>query len=187
MLSAGEGVLFWASGILHTVHSGRCLWGQNSSVVQSLTHVWPFKTPWTAARPASLSFTVSPSLLKLMSIESIIPSNRLILCHPLLLLPSVFPSIRVFSSGLAFCIRCPEYWSSSFSISPSNEYSRLISFKTAWYDLPIQGTLAPQFESINSFTLSLLYGPSLTSLHDYWKNHSFNNTDLCWQSDVAAL
>ena len=92
-----------------------------------------------------------------------------------------------FSSELALCIRWPKYWSFNFSISPSNEYSRLISFKTAWYDLPIQGTLAPQFESINSFTLSLLYGPSLTSLHDYWKNHSFNNTDLCWQSDVAAL
>ena len=93
------------------------------------------------------------------------PSSHLILCRPLLLLPSIFPSIRVFSNELALCIRWPEYWSSSFSISPSNEYSRLISFKTAWYDLPIQGIPAPQFESINSSTLSLLYGPTLTSIH----------------------
>ena len=162
-------------------------YNNNNFLLLFICYVWLFATPWTTACQASLSFTISWSLLKLRSIELVMPSNHLILYHPLLLLPSVFPSIRVFSNGLAFCIRCPEYWSSSFSISPSNEYSRLISFKTAWYDLPIQGTLAPQFESINSFTLSLLYGPSLTSLHDYWKNHSFNNTDLCWQSDVAAL
>ena len=104
---------------------------QNSSssslvVVQSLTCVQLFVTPWTAASQASLSFTISLSLLKLMFIESVMPSNHLILYHPLLLLPSVFPNIRVFSNESAFCIRWPKYWSFSFCISPSNEYSGLI-------------------------------------------------------------
>ena len=108
--------------------------------VQLLGHVWLFLTPWTAARQASLSFTVSRSLLKLMSIESVMPSNHLILCHPLLLLPSIFPSIRVFSSKSALHIRRPKCW--SFSISSSNEYSGLISFRTDWFDLfAIQRTL----------------------------------------------
>ena len=99
-------------------------------------------TPWTAARQASLSFTITQSLLKLMSIESVMPSNYLILCHPLLLLPSAFPSIRVFSSGSVLCIRWPKDWSFSFSISPSNEYSGLISFRIDWLDLlTVQGTL----------------------------------------------
>ena len=97
-------------------------------VVQSLTHVRLFVTPWSAIHQASLSFTVSPSLLKLMSIESVMPSNYLILCHRLLLLFSIFSSIRVFSSDLALQIRWPKYWSFSFSTSPSNEYSQLISF-----------------------------------------------------------
>ena len=98
-------------------------------------------TPWTAARQASLSFTISQSLLKLMSIESVIPSNHLIFCHPLLL-PSIFPSIRVFSNDSALCIRWPKYWSFSSSISPSNEYSGLISFRMDWFDLcAVQGTL----------------------------------------------
>ena len=92
-------------------------------------------TPWTAARQASLSFTISWSLPKFMSNASVMPSNHLILCHPLLLLPSVFPSIRVFSSESALCIRWPKYWSFSFSISPSKEYSGLISFKINWFDL----------------------------------------------------
>ena len=98
-------------------------------------------TPWTAAHQASLSFTISQSLLKLMSIESVIPSNHLILCHPLLLLPSIFPSIRVLSSELALCRRWPKYWSFSFRISPSNEYSGMISFRIDWFDLAAQGTL----------------------------------------------
>ena len=100
-------------------------------------------TPWTAAHQASLSITNSQSLLKLMSIESVMPSNHLILCrHPLLLLSSVFPSIRVFSSESVLCIRWPKYWSFSFSISPSNEYSGLISFSVDWLDLlKVQGTL----------------------------------------------
>ena len=105
-------------------------------------HVWLFVTPWTAAQQASLSITNSWRLLKLMSIESVMPSNNLILCCPLLLLPSIFPSITVFSSESALCIRWPKYWSFSFSISPSKEYSGLISFKIDWFDLlAIQGTL----------------------------------------------
>ena len=109
-------------------------------VVLSLTHVWLLATPWTAARQASLSFTISQNLLKLMSIESVVPSNRLILCLPLLLLPSILPSIRVFSNESALRIRWPKY--RSFNISPSNEYSRLISFRMDWFDLlAVQGTL----------------------------------------------
>ena len=151
-----------------------------NSSVQSLSHVWPFVTPWTAAHQASLSITNSQSLLKLMSIESVIPSNHLILCCPLLLLPSIFPSIRVFSNESVLCMRWPKYWSFSFSISPSNEYSGLISFRTDWFDLlAVQRTLqesspAPQFEGINSLVLSPLCGPTLTSTHDYWKNHTFD-------------
>ena len=99
-------------------------------------------TPWTAACQASLSFTISQSLLKFMSIESVMPSNHLILCHRLLLLPSIFPSIRVFAKETALCIRWPKYWSFSFSISPSDEYSGLISFRIDWFDLlAVQGTL----------------------------------------------
>ena len=112
------------------------------SSLQSLSRVRLFVTPWTAARQASLSITNSQTLLKLMSIESVMPSNHLILCHPRLLLPSVFPSMRIFSNESALCIRWPKYWSFSFNISPSNEYSELISFKIDWLDLlAVQGTL----------------------------------------------
>ena len=104
------------------------------SSVQSLSCVWLSATPWTAAHQASLSITNSRSLLKLMSIESVTPSNHLILCHPLLL-PSIFPSIRVFSNESVLCIRWPKYWSFSFRISPANEYSGLISFRMGWLDL----------------------------------------------------
>ena len=101
-----------------------------------------FVTLWTATHQASLSFTISWSLLKLMSIELVMPSNHLILCHSLLLLPSVFPSIRAFSNKSVLCIRWPKYWSFRFSISPSNEYSGLISFRIDWFDLlVVQGTL----------------------------------------------
>ena len=115
--------------------------------------------------------------LTLMSIELKVPSNHLILCCPLLLLPSSFPRIRVFSNELACHIRWPKYWSFSFSINPFNEYSGLISFRIDWLDLlAVQGTQesspTPQFKSINSSVLSFLYGPTLTSIHDYWKNHS---------------
>ena len=112
------------------------------SSVQSLSGVQLFMTPWTAARQPSLSITNSWSLLKLMSIESVMSSNYLILCHPLLLPPSIFSSIRVFSNESALGIRWPKYWSFSFSISPSNEYSGLISFRMDWLDLlAVQGTL----------------------------------------------
>ena len=108
----------------------------------SLSHVQLFATPWTATHQVSLSFTISQSLLKLMPSELVMPSNHLILCCPLLLLPSIFPRIRVFSNQLAVCIRWPKYWSFSFSISPSNEYSGLISFRIDWLDLlSVQGTL----------------------------------------------
>ena len=111
-------------------------------MIQSLSHVQLFVTPWSAARQASLSFTISRSLLKLMSIESVMPSNLLILCRPLLVLPSIFPSIRVFSNESVLHIRWPKYWSFSFSISPSNAYSWLISFWMDWLDLlAVQGTL----------------------------------------------
>ena len=134
--------------------------------VQLLSCVQLFVTPWTSAHPASLSFTIYQSLLKLMAIESVMPSNHLILCHPLLHLPSVLPSIRVFSNELALHIRWPKYW----SFSPSNEYSGLISFRIDWFDLlAIQATLksllqAPQFKNTHScgpfffmVQLSLLY------------------------------
>ena len=111
-------------------------------VVQSLSCVLLFATSWTAARQSSLSFSVSLSFLNFTSIESVMPPSHFILCHPLLLLPSIFPSIRVFSSELALCIRWPKYWSFSFSISPSNEYSGLISFRIYWFDLlAVQGAL----------------------------------------------
>ena len=110
-------------------------------VVQLLSHIWLFATPWTAADQTSLSFIISHSLLKLMSIELVMPSNHLVLCRPLFP-PSVFPSIRVFSSESAFHIRWPKYWSFNFSISPSNKYSGLISFRIDWFDLlAVQGTL----------------------------------------------
>ena len=137
-------------------------------------------TPWTLAQQASLSITNSWSLLKLMSIELVMPSNLLILCRPLLFLPTVFPSMRIFSNESALPIRWPKYWSFSFSISPSNEYSGLISFRVDWFDiLAVQRTFqesspTPQFKNINSLTLSFLYSPTLTSIHDWWKIHSFD-------------
>ena len=118
----------------------------------------------------------------------------LILCHPLLLLPSILPSIRVFSNESVFHTRWTKYWSFSFSISPSTGYSGLISFRTDWFDLlAVQGTLkslsspTPKFKSINSSALSFLYSPTLTSIHDYWENHSFDYTKLHQQSNVSAF
>ena len=132
-----------------------------------------FVTPWTAAYQTSLSFTISQRLVKLKSIESVIPSNNLVLYHPLLLLPSIFPSIRVFYNESALRIRCPEYWSFSFNISPSNEYSGFISFKMDWLDpLTVQGRSQEsktRLKSLNSLVLSFLYSPTRTSIHDYWK------------------
>ena len=131
-----------------------------------------FETPWRKALQASLSITNSWSLLKLMSIASLVSYNHPNLCHPLLP-PSIFPSITVFSNESALRIRWPKYWSFSFSISPSNEYSRLISFRMDWLNfLAVQGTLksspTPQFKSINSLALIFLHSPTLTSIHDYW-------------------
>ena len=120
------------------------------SSIQSLSHVWLFPTPWTAARQASLSIINSWSLLKLMSIESVMPSNHLIFCHPLLLPPSIFPSIRVFSNELVLCIRWPKYWSFSFSISPSNEHPGLISFRMDWFDFAVQGLLKSLLQHCSS-------------------------------------
>ena len=132
-------------------------------------------TPWTAARQAYLSITNSQSLLKPMSIESVMPSNHLILCHPPFLPPSIFPSIRVFPNKSVLHIRWPKDWSFSFSISPSNEYSGLISFRMDRLDLlAVQGTLKSLLKSINSSALSFLHSPTLTSIHDYWKNHSLD-------------
>ena len=148
------------------------------SSVHSLSRVRLFVTPWIAARQASLSITNSWSLPKLMSIEPVMLSNHFILCCPLLLLPSIFPNIRVFSNESTLCMRWPKYWSFSFSIILSKEIPGLISFRMDWLDLlAVQGTLKSsptrQFKSSNSSELSFLYSPTLTSIHDYWKNHSF--------------
>ena len=163
---------------------------------QLLRHVQLLVTPWTAAHQASLPINNSRSLLKFMSIESVMPSNRLILCHPLLLLPSIFPTIRVFSNESFLCIRCPKYWSFSFSANPSNEYSGLIlniSFRMYWLDLlAVQGTLK-SFLQHHSSKASILWCSAFFivqlshSIHDHWKNHSFDYTDLCWQSNVSAF
>ena len=148
------------------------------SVVQLLRCIRLLETPWTAEYQTFLS-TISRSLLELMFVESVMPPNHIILCCSLLLPPSIFPSIRVFSNESALCIRWPKYWSLSFSISPFNEYSGLISFRMdCWISLQSKGLSRvfskPQFKSINSSALSFLYSPILTSIHDYWKNHSFD-------------
>ena len=165
-----------------------------SSVPFSHSVVSKSVTPWTAVYhglQAFLSIATSRSLLKLTSIELVMPCNHLILCHPLLLLPSVFPSIRVFSKESVLHIRWPRYWSFSFSISPSNEYSGLVSSTMDWVDCsPIESQESspkPHFKSINSLALSFLYSPTFTSIHDYWKNHSFDWMDLCRESYVSAF
>ena len=152
-----------------------CLTFQFSSVTQS---VQLFATPWTAAHQASLSITNSQSLLKLISIKSVMTSNYLIICYPLLLPHSVFPKIRVFSNESVLCIRWPKYWSFSFSISPSNVYSGLISFSVDWLDLlVVQGTLKSLLQHHSSKASLLwhsIFSHSNTFQHDYWKNHSFD-------------
>ena len=146
----------------------------NKPSVQPLSHVQLFAIPWTAACQASLSITKS-HIIKFMSIKSVMPSNHLILCHRLLLLPSIFPSIRVYSSESRLCIRWPKYSSFSFSISPSNEYSGLISFRIDWFDLleyrDFQSLF--QYHSSKSSILwcsALFIVPTLTSIHNCWKN-----------------
>ena len=152
------------------------MWGSlktsaiNFSSVQSLSRVRLFVTPWMAAHQASLSITNSQSLLKLMSIESVMPSSHLILCRPLLLLPAIPPRIRVFSNESTLCMRWPKYWSFSFSISPSNEIFRT-DFLYDWSPCSPrdsqESSPTPQFKSINSSVLSFLYSPTLTSIHDH--------------------
>ena len=147
------------------------------SSVQWLSRVWLSATLWTAASQPSLSITGSQSLLKLISIESVMPSIHLILCCPLLLLLSIFPSIRVFSNEWTLPMRWPKYWSFSFSINPSNEHPGLISFRMDWLDLlAVQGTLRSLLQH-HSSKASILWcsvffvSPTLTSIHNYWKNH----------------
>ena len=143
------------------------------SSVQFLSHFQLFETPWIGAHQASPSIINSWSLPKPMSIESVMPFNHLILCRPLLLLPSIFCSIRVFSNESALHIRRPKYWSFSFNITPTREHSGLISFRMDWLDLlAVQGTLKSllQHRSSKASILQSLYSPTLTSIHDYWKN-----------------
>ena len=162
--------------------------------VQLLSHVWLCDmTPWTAACQASLSITNSWSLLRLMSVKSVMPSKHLILCCILLLLPSTFPSIRVFSSESVLCIKWPKYWSFSFSVSPSNEYSGLISFMIDWVDLlAVQRTLKSLLQhhssKVSILRHSAFFVVQLSHLYiDYWKNHSFDWMEFCWQSNVSAF
>ena len=151
------------------------------SSVQSLSCVQLFVTPWTAAHQPSLSITNSRSSLKFMSIKSVMPSNYLILCHPLLLPPSIFPSIRVYSNESVLCIRCTKYWSFSFSISPSVNIQDWFPLGwTSWISLQSMGPSRvfsnTTVQKINSWMLSFLYSlysPTLTSVYNYWKNHSF--------------
>ena len=157
---------------------------QSSSVAQScptLCNLMNRSTPSPSPSPWRWSITISRSSLKLKSIESVIPSNHLILCCPLLLLPPIPPSIRVFSNESTLRMRWPKYWSFSFSIIPSNEHPGLISFRMHWLDLlAVQGTLRSllqhhtQFKSIDSSVLSFLHSPTLTSIHNHWKNHSLD-------------
>ena len=152
------------------------------SSVQSLSRVWLLVTPWTAARQASLSITNSWRLLKIMSIESVMPFNHLILCRPLLLPLSIFPSMRDFSNESALHIRWPKYWvSTSTSVLPMNTQDWSSGW-TVWISLQSKG-LSRVFSSTTVqkhqfLVLSFLYGPTLTSIHDYWKNHSFDHMDL---------
>ena len=164
---------------------------QNFSSVQSLSHVWLFATPWISARQASLSITNSRSSLRLTSIEFVMPSSHLILCRPLLLLPPISPSIRVFSNESTLRMRWPKYWSFSFSISPSKDHPREISFRMVGSPCgprdSQESSPTPQIKSINSSALSLLHSPTLTSIHDHRKNHSLDKMDICWQSNVSAF
>ena len=162
--------------------------------VKSLSRVWLFATPWTAAHQAPLSFTVSWNLLRFMSIELVVPSNYLILCHPFLLLPSICPSIRglfQWVGSLPQVAKASQPWLQCQSF----QWIFRVNFLSDWLIWSPcsprdsqESSPTPQFKSISSSALSLLYGPALTSIHDYWKNHSFDYyMDLCWQSDVAVF
>ena len=165
------------------------IWFQFSSV-QSLSHVRLFATPWIAACQASLSISNSWGSLRLTSIKSVMPSSHLILCRPLLLLPPIPPSIRVFSNESTLGMRWPKYWSFSFSIIPSREIPRLISFRMDWLDLlAVQGALKSLLQHHSSkasiLRLSTFFLVQLS--HDYWKNHSFDYRNLCRQNNVSAF
>ena len=154
------------------------------SSVQLLSRVWLFATPWTTAHQASLSISDSWSPPKPISIESVMPFNHLILCHPLLFLPSIFPSIRVFSNKSALCIRWPNIGvSASTSLLPMNiqDWSPCIPRDSQ------ASSPTPQFKSINSLVLSFLYSPNLTSIRDHWENHNLDEMDLFWQSNPGAM
>ena len=167
-------------------------------VVQSLSHIWLFVTAWTEACQASLSITISQSLLRLMSFKSVMPSKHLILCHPLLLLPSVFPSNRVFSNKSVLHIRWSKYWSISFSISPSNEYSGLISFRIDWFDLfAVQGPLKSLLQHRSSkasilrcsaFFMVQLSQPYMTTgnIHTHTKIYIFKVIALLLHSNLKG-
>ena len=173
--------LDWPKGLFGVFHNMALI--AFVVVVQVLSRVRLFVTSWTAACQDSLSFTISWSLIKLISIELVIPSNLLLLCHLLFLLPSIFPSISVFSNESVLHIRWTKYWSFSFSISPPNEYSGLISFRINWFDLlAVQGTLKSLLQHHSSKASSLLYDPALISSSHMTtgKNHSFDYMDLCW-------
>ena len=173
-LAAAAAAAEWKLQIVFVV----CFTVQFSSV-QSLSRVWLLATPWIAACQASLSITNTRRSLKLMSIESVMPSSHLILCRTLLFLPPIPPSIRVISNESTLCMSWPKYWSFSFSISLSSEHPGLSSFRMDWLDLlAVQGTLKslpiPQFKSINSLVLNFLHSPTLTSIHEHRKNHSLD-------------
>ena len=144
------------------------------SSVQLISRVRLFATPWIAAHQASLSITNTWNSPRLTSIDSVMPSSHLIFGHPLPLLPPIPPSIRVFSNESTLHMRGPKYCSFSFSIIPSKEIPGLISFRMDWLDLLAESSLTPQFKSINSSVLSLLHSPTVTSIHDHWKNHSLD-------------
>ena len=162
----GTQLSLWSNSHIHTFSS-----------VQLLSRVQCLMTPWTAACQASLSITNSRSLLRLMSVKLVMPSNQLILCCPLLLPPSIFPSIRVFSNESVLRIRWPKYWSFSFNISPSNEHSGMIFFRMDWLNLAVQGTLKSLLQHHRSkasilWHSAFFYSSTLISKHNYWKNHS---------------
>ena len=161
------------------------------SLVQSLSHVLLFVNPWTAALQASLSITNPQSLLKLISIESVMPSNHLMLCCPLLLLPSIFPSIRVFSSEPVLRVRWPKYWNLSFSINPSNEYSELISFRIEWLDvLAVQGTLKSLLQHHSSkasiLWCSAFFIVQLSSVHVQFSCSVVSDSAIPWNAACQA-
>ena len=162
--------------VLFLVFKGISLLSSIGSV-ELFSHVRLFATHGLQHTRLPCPSSTPGSLLKLTSMQSVLPSNRFILCHPLFLLSSIFPSIGVFSNESVLHIRSPKTWSFSFSISPSNEQSGLISFRMDWLDSPKdsqESSPTPRFKSVNSLVLSFLYGLALTSIHDYWKNHSFD-------------